>query len=81
MLLLYIFANIYKKHCFAVSFSQLINQSGPYLVGGELEVLDRIKWNDGLDDYRLTPNELRKKFTQLQADAVFAFQVCWRINY
>ena len=53
----------------------MINESGDWLVGGEINVLDRIKWNDGLDEYRLTPNELRQKFRELNADAVFAFQL------
>ena len=53
----------------------MIYDSGDWLVGGEIETLERIKWHDGLDKYRLTPNELRKKFAGLGADAVFAFQV------
>ena len=44
---------------------QMIYDSGDWLVGGDLEVLERIKWNDGLDDFRLTPNELRAKFRQM----------------
>ena len=52
-----------------------MNASGDWLVGGELEVLSRIRWNDGLDEFRLTPNELRKKFREMGADAVFAFQL------
>ncbi len=40
-----------------------------------MDVLRRIAWDDGLDRYRLTPNELRAKFTDLDADAVFAFQL------
>ena len=56
-------------------YIQMILESGDWLIGGELEVLDRIKWNDGLDQYRLTPTELRKKFEQMGADAVFAFQL------
>lgn len=55
---------------------QMIEEAGDWLVGGNLEVLERIRWNDGLDVYRLTPNELRQKFKELNADAVFAFQVC-----
>lgn len=43
----------------------MIYESGDWLVGGDLEVLERIKWNDGLDEYRLTPNELRTKFKAL----------------
>ncbi|KAJ8959401.1 hypothetical protein NQ318_022089 [Aromia moschata] len=54
---------------------KMIYESGDWLVGGELEVLRRITWNDGLDQYRFTPNELRKKFKEIGADAVFAFQL------
>ncbi|XP_054743416.1 bifunctional 3'-phosphoadenosine 5'-phosphosulfate synthase [Anastrepha obliqua] len=56
-------------------YIKLIAKEGDYLVGGELEVLERIRWNDGLDQYRLTPNELRQKFKAMGADAVFAFQL------
>ncbi|XP_037299067.1 bifunctional 3'-phosphoadenosine 5'-phosphosulfate synthase [Manduca sexta] len=56
-------------------YIKMIKDSGDWLVGGNLEVFERIRWNDGLDSYRLTPNELRKKFKELQADAVFAFQL------
>ena len=52
-----------------------IMASGDWLVGGDLEVLEKVVWNDGLDQYRLTPTELKEKFKQLQADAVFAFQL------
>lgn len=53
----------------------MINESGAYLVGGDLEVLDRIRYNDGLDYYRLSPNEIRFKLKAMKADAVFAFQL------
>lgn len=43
----------------------MIYESGDWLAGGEIQVLDRVRWNDGLDEYRLTPNELRSKFRQL----------------
>lgn len=56
-------------------YIKMINKSGSHLVGGDLEVIERIRWNDGLDQYRLTPNELRDKFKELNADAVFAFQL------
>lgn len=56
-------------------YVHLIHDSGDFLVGGDLEVLERIKWNDGLDQYRLTPNEIRKRINDIQADAVFAFQL------
>lgn len=56
-------------------YVKMIYESGDWLVGGDLEVLERIKWNDGLDDYRLTPRQLRQRFRQMGADAVFAFQL------
>lgn len=43
----------------------MIYESGDWLVGGDLSVIKRIKWNDGLDEYRLTPMELRNKFREL----------------
>ncbi|KAH9644917.1 hypothetical protein HF086_014405 [Spodoptera exigua] len=55
-------------------YIKMIKEAGDWLVGGNLEVFERIRWNDGLDSYRLTPNELRQKFKELEADAVFAFQ-------
>ena len=38
-------------------------------------MIERIRWNDGLDQYRRTPIELRRQFKELDADAVFAFQL------
>lgn len=61
--------------CRGHPYINMIYESGDWLVGGELEVLERIRWNDGLDEYRLTPKELRKIFSKLGADAVFAFQL------
>lgn len=53
----------------------MILDSGDWLVGGEVRVFSRITWNDGLDQYRLTPNEIRKRAQEMDADAVFAFQL------
>jgi len=53
----------------------MVYESGDWLVGGDLEVFEKIRWNDGLDQYRKTPNELRKTFKEMDADAVFAFQL------
>lgn len=61
--------------CRGHPYISMIYESGDWLVGGDLEVLERICWNDGLDEYRLTPKELRKAFSKLGADAVFAFQL------
>ncbi|CAI5447879.1 unnamed protein product [Caenorhabditis angaria] len=52
-----------------------IMESGDYLIGGDLKVLKKIEWNDGLDKYRKTPKELRKIFEEKNADAIFAFQL------
>lgn len=51
-----------------------IYSGGDWLLGGELEVLERIKYNDGLDRFRLTAEEMMKEFEKKNADAVFAFQ-------
>uniref|UniRef100_A0A671S4S7 Bifunctional 3'-phosphoadenosine 5'-phosphosulfate synthase 1 n=1 Tax=Sinocyclocheilus anshuiensis TaxID=1608454 RepID=A0A671S4S7_9TELE len=56
-------------------YIKMVMESGDWLVGGDLQVLDRIYWNDGLDSYRLTPTELKQKFKEMNADVVFAFQL------
>lgn len=69
----------------------LINQSGDWLIGGDVEVyysffynkiiffflkvFERIRFNDGLDEYRKTPLELREIFNKAGCDIVFAFQL------
>ena len=55
------FGTTNKEH----PYIKMIYDSGDWLCGGDLEVLDRIRWGDGLDSYRLTPNELRAKFNEL----------------
>jgi len=45
----------------------MVMESGDWLVGGDLLVLERIKWNDGLDQYRLTPLALKQKFREMNA--------------
>nr|GEX01222.1 ATP sulfurylase 2-like [Tanacetum cinerariifolium] len=54
---------------------EVITPAGNWLIGGDLEVLSPIKYNDGLDHYRLSPKQLREEFDCRQADAVFAFQL------
>ncbi|XP_075947449.1 bifunctional 3'-phosphoadenosine 5'-phosphosulfate synthase 1 [Anarhichas minor] len=56
-------------------YIKMVMESGDWLVGGDLQVLDKIYWNDELDQYRLTPTELKQKFKEMNADAVFAFQL------
>lgn len=38
---------------------EYIAPAGNWLIGGDLEVLKPIKYNDGLDHYRLSPKQLR----------------------
>lgn len=45
----------------------MVMESGDWLVGGDLQVLDKIYWKDGLDQYRLTPTELKHKFKEMNA--------------
>lgn len=52
-----------------------VTNSGNWCLGGDIKVLERIRFDDGLDKYRLTPSELRKIFKEKNADAVFAFQL------
>ena len=53
----------------------MIYDGGDWLAGGELEVLERIRWGDGLDQYRLTPNELRAKFQKLNVCSILCVYV------
>lgn len=62
-------------YCYIYCMSQMVYESGDWLVGGDLEVFDRVTWGDGLDEYRKTPTELRQTFKKMRADAVFAFQL------
>ncbi|KAK9108736.1 hypothetical protein Sjap_016796 [Stephania japonica] len=54
---------------------EVIVPAGDWLIGGDLEVLEPIRYNDGLDRYRISPSVLRKEFERRKADAVFAFQL------
>lgn len=54
---------------------EIITNTGNWLLGGDLDVIEPVKYNDGLDKYRLSPAELRAEFTKRDADAVFAFQL------
>ncbi|KAL6971690.1 Sigma1B-adaptin [Sarracenia purpurea var. burkii] len=54
---------------------EAITNAGNWLIGGDLEVIEPIKYHDGLDRFRLSPAQLREEFTRRNADAVFAFQL------
>ncbi|EOD33817.1 inorganic pyrophosphatase [Emiliania huxleyi CCMP1516] len=53
---------------------ELLKPGKDYAVGGEVELLGKITYNDGLDAYRLTAEELRAAFKAKGADVVYAFQ-------
>jgi len=55
-------------------YIKTIYTGGDYLIGGEVELLDRIRYNDGLDKWRKTANELMGEFQEKGADTVYAFQ-------
>jgi 3'-phosphoadenosine 5'-phosphosulfate synthase len=55
-------------------YIKYIQSGGDYLIGGEIELLDRIRYNDGLDKWRKTVTELLDEFKQKGADTVYAFQ-------
>lgn len=56
-------------------YTSVIYESGDWLVGGKLEVLEHIKYKDGLDHYRFSPRQLQEEFRRREADAVFVFQL------
>lgn len=54
---------------------ETITGAGNWLIGGDLEVVNPIKYDDDLDRFRLSPAQLRDEFERRNADAVFAFQL------
>jgi len=49
---------------------------GDWCITGEsMTFTKRVTFNDGLDQYRMTPVEINNKMKELNADAVYAFQV------
>ncbi|KAK4434058.1 ATP sulfurylase 1, chloroplastic [Sesamum alatum] len=54
---------------------EAITHAGNWLIGGDLEVINPVKYDDGLERFRLSPAQLRAEFERRNADAVFAFQL------
>ncbi len=52
----------------------IYEECGDWLIGGDLEVFERVTWNDGLDQYRYTPLELRQKFKQMNVSSFYKFK-------
>jgi 3'-phosphoadenosine 5'-phosphosulfate synthase len=53
----------------------IYDECGDWLIGGNLHVFEPIKWNDGLDKYRLTPKELKQKYKEMNV-CVFRASQC-----
>lgn len=56
-------------------YGEIIYKSGDWLVGGSIEVFTEFAKNDGLDEFRLTPAELKAEYKKRNADAIFVFQL------
>jgi len=53
-----------------------MEKQGEFLISGKkMRFCQRIKYDDGLDKYRLLPAEIKKIAEERGADAVYAFQV------
>jgi len=52
----------------------IMNQ-GDWLVSGDMDFLCRVKFNDGMDKYRMSPKEVKEAIVAKGADACYAFQV------
>jgi len=49
---------------------------GDFLVSGKsMRFLRDVEFNDGMDNYRMTPEQINKIIVERNADAVYAFQV------
>lgn len=56
-------------------YAKMIYDAGEWLIGGDLEVFKEVKYDDGLDDFRLSPRQLREEYRKRDADAIFVFQL------
>lgn len=57
------------------TIKDILNSNTNLLIGGKIQLFQRIQWEDGLDKYRLTPQEIRHQLIQMKADTVFVFQL------
>lgn len=55
--------------------SKIFSQGGYLLTGKELIFHDEIKYEDGMDDLRLSSGEIRKIIAEKNVDVVYAFQL------
>lgn len=57
------------------TIKNILESDTQWLLGGRIQLFERIQWDDGLDKYRLTPQEIKYQLIQKKADAVFVFQL------
>lgn len=56
--------------------AEVIFAQGEFLISGaSMRFFKRLTFNDGIDQFRLTPQEIQAQITARGADAVYAFQV------
>lgn len=56
--------------------SERIMAEGDFLLSGDrMRVVKRITYNDGMDEFRLLPSEIKKLIKEKNADAVYGFQL------
>lgn len=64
--------------CFSTKHpkAETVMAQGEWLVSGETtDFIKEIKYNDGIDEFRLTPAQIQAQVAAKGADAVYAFQV------
>lgn len=66
------FGSVDPKH---PTIKAILESKTQWLLGGRLQLFERIRWEDRLDEYRLTPQEIKHHLIQKKADAVFVFQL------
>ena len=67
-----LFGTLSKKH----PKIERIFEEGDYLVSGDsLKVLTKILYDDGLDEYRLSPSQIIKLAEEKGADVIYGFQL------
>lgn len=55
---------------------KVMEEEGDFLISGKrMRFTQRIRYADGLDKYRMTPQEIKKIAEEREADALYAFQV------
>lgn len=66
------FGSVDPKH---PAIKNILESETQWLLGGKLQLFERVRWEDGLDEYRLSPQEIKHQLIQRKADAVFVFQL------